>query len=57
MKNPKRIRGFMLLPRWMGFFFVISHVTGWILANAQTIWIVRELKKEIRRLGFNKINK
>jgi hypothetical protein len=26
-------------------FFIISHIIGWLIAWAQTVWIIKEVKK------------
>jgi hypothetical protein len=32
----------------------MSHMAMWIVSFGQTYWIVHELRKDLRRLGFNK---
>lgn len=47
MKKP-----FMVVPKWMVYFFLISHIAGWLMAWSQTIWIVVQLKD-----GFDEVKK
>lgn len=38
----------MLFNRGFIYFFVLSHIFGWITATVQTIWIVHELEETIK---------
>jgi hypothetical protein len=49
MKKP-----FAILPPWMMYFFLASHLAMWFVSFGQTYWIVRELQKDLRRLQDNK---
>jgi hypothetical protein len=53
MGNLKK-KPFLVAPPWMIFFFFISHTAMWFVSFGQTIWIVREVRKEIRVL-YNKL--
>jgi hypothetical protein len=48
-KMKKFFKGFYVTKKWTKAFF-ISHMTGWMLANLQTIWIVYVMKKEHRKI-------
>jgi hypothetical protein len=43
-------------PPWMIWFFLISHMAMWLVSFGQTLWIVSEVRKEVRSLK-NKIIK
>lgn len=30
--------------------FLISHILGWTLANIQTVWIIYEIRKNMKKL-------
>lgn len=38
----------MIVPPWMMWFFLVSHAAMWVVSNAQTFYIIYELKKEFR---------
>jgi hypothetical protein len=45
MKKP-----FLVLTNGLLWFFVLSHITGWIIAWCQTIWIIKEIRRKIYEL-------
>lgn len=44
--------------KFWGWFFLASHIFGWAVAWAQTLWIIYELRKccnELAKLGRRKV--
>jgi hypothetical protein len=37
---------FIIMTKGLMWFFILSHISGWMIAWLQTIWIVKEIKKK-----------